>query len=481
MRDLIERALNLTQVRGASYADMRIVQRHSQGIGVKNGIVESITDDETRGFGVRVIVDGAWGFSSSNQLTPAEIDRVTVEAVAIARASALVRGRPAHLGPPEVHTGRYKTPVEIDPFSVSPEDKIALLLAADEAMRAVPGIRVSEGSLVCLREQKTFGSSEGSYIEQEIIETGGGIKATAVAAGDVQVRSYPNSGSRDQACRGWEFIVQRDLVGNAPRVAEQAVALLSADQCPSGVTTIILDGSQTALQIHESCGHPIELDRVYGSEAAYAGTSFLTTDKLGHFQYGSDIVNLIADATIPGGLGTFGWDDEGVPAQRIEIVRNGLFSGYLTSRETAGWLGQERSNGTMRASGWNRPPIIRMTNVGLMPGTWTLDDMIAKHGRRRLHGNQPLVVDRQPAAELPVRHGDCLGDTRGKRGRMLKNATYTGITPQFWRSVDAIGNVDELVVWGTPNCGKGEPPQVAHTGHPAAPIRVRNVQVGVMK
>jgi TldD protein len=481
MRDLIHRSLNLAQVRGASYADVRVVERQTQSIGVKNGIVESLADDGTLGFGVRVIVNDAWGFSSSNRLTAEEVERVTAEAIAIARASALVKRKAAQIGPPETHTGVYRTPVEIDPFSVSPEDKIGLLLAADAAMRAVPGIKVSEGNLVCLRERKTFGSTEGGFIEQEIIETGGGIKATAVAEREVQTRSYPNSFGRDQACRGWEFILAQDFAGAAPRIAEEAVALLSADQCPAGVTTIILDATQTALQIHESCGHPIELDRVFGSEASYAGTSFLTTDKLGVFRYGSDIVNLVADATIPGGLGTFGWDDEGVPAQRTPIVTNGLFVGYLTSRETSQWLGQERSNGAMRASGWNRIPLIRMTNVGLEPGAWSLAEMIADTDAGiYMQTNRSWSIDNlrlnfQFGAEIAWEI------VKGKRGRMLKNATYTGVTPHFWRSVDAIGNRDEWAVWGTPNCGKGEPSQVAHTGHPAAPIRVRNVQVGVMK
>jgi TldD protein len=491
MRDLIARGLDLAAVRGATYADVRIIHRQAQSVGVKNGVVESLSDDETSGFGVRVIVDGAWGFSSSNLLTPAEVDRVTAEAVAIGRASALVRTgkytvckREALIGPPEVHTGSYRTPVQIDPFSVSLAEKIGLLLAADAAMRGVRGVKVAEGNLVCLTEHKTFGSSEGSYLEQEIIETGGGIKVTAVAEGEVQTRSYPNSFGRDQACKGWELILAHDFAGNAGRIAEEAVALLTADQCPSGVTTVILDGSQTALQIHESCGHPIELDRVFGTEASFAGTSFLTPDKLGQFRYGSDLVNLVADATIPGGLGTFGWDDEGVPAQRTPIVKNGIFVGYLTSRETAQWLGRgesRRSNGTARASGCNRIPIVRMTNVGLEPGTWKLADMIADTDEGiYMQTNRSWSIDN---LRLNFQFGTEIAweIKNGKLDRLLKNPTYTGSTPQFWRSVDAIGDASELVVWGTPNCGKGEPSQVAHTGHPAAPIRIRNVQVGMMR
>ncbi|HID87214.1 MAG TPA: TldD/PmbA family protein, partial [Anaerolineae bacterium] len=358
MRELTDRALNLAQVKGASYADIRVVRRERQTITVKNGVVEALSQDTDQGFGVRVVVEGAWGFAASSLLTPAEVDRVTALAAQIARASALVKTRDVDLGPPEVHVARYRTPVRTDPFQVPLEEKIALLLAADEAMRRVKGIVVAESSLEFVREVKTFASTEGSFIEQEIIESGGGLEATAAGDGELQKRSYPNSFGRHQGTAGYEFIEEMRLVENGPRIAEQAVALLTAQQCPSGVTTIILDGTQMALQVHESCGHPIELDRVFGTEAAYAGTSFLTPEKLGTFRYGSEVVNITADATTPGGLGTFGFDDEGVPAQRTPIVREGVFVGYLTSREMAQRVPPlgGRSNGAMRADGWNRIP-----------------------------------------------------------------------------------------------------------------------------
>jgi TldD protein len=263
--------------------------------------------------------------------------------------------------------------------------------------------------------------------------------------------------------------------------------LLSAPQCPSGVTSLILDGPQLGLQVHESCGHPIELDRVFGTEAAYAGTSFLTPEKFRNFRYGSQIVNITSDAVTPGGLGTYGYDDEGVPAQKTDIVKNGQFVGYLTSRETASQLRKihpdapERSNGAMRADGWNRIPIIRMNNVSLQPGTWTLDDLIADtdDGIYMITNKSWSIDDKR----LNFQFGTELAYEikGGKRGRMLKNATYTGITPQFWAGCDAICNRDHWHVWGTPNCGKGQPGQTAHTGHGAAPARFRNVQVGVMK
>ena len=490
MRTLTDRALNLAQVQGASYADIRVIVRRTQGITVKNGVVEGLSDNESQGFGVRVVVDGAWGFASSAILTPAEVDRVTALAVKIARASAMFKVRDLKLGPPVTYTGSYRTPVEIDPWDVPLDQKLDLLLKANEGLRSTPGVMVAGASVAFWREDKVFANTEGAYLEQEIIESGGGITATAVDRdkGEVQNRSYPNAFARDQRQEGWEAILSMDLPGNAPRIGEEAVALLSADQCPSGVTTIILDATQLALQVHESCGHPIELDRVFGTEASYAGTSFLTPEKYGTFRYGSDIVNMTADATIPGGLGTFGWDDEGVPAQRVPIVRDGIFCGYLTSRETAQQLREivgdgapETSGGAMRADGWNRIPIIRMTNVNLEPGEWEFDDLIADTDDGiYMEMNRSWSIDDK---RLNFQFGTELAYEikGGKMGRLLKNATYTGITPQFWASCDAICNSNHWRVWGTPNCGKGQPGQSAHTGHGTAPARFRNVQVGMIK
>jgi len=479
MRDLALRALDTARQRGAAYADVRVVRFRSENVVVRNRNVEALTSDESLGFGVRVIVDGYWGFSSSHRMTLDEADAVADMAVRIARSSARARGPRADIGPPQSASGSYSTPIERDPFSVSLEDKIGLLLAVNETMLRTPNIITAEANVYCQREDKVFASSEDAYVEQTLVETGCGIEATAVDEGEVQNRSYPNSVGRHQGTEGWEFVERYDLAGNAARVAEEAAALLRAKSQQPGVTTVILDGSQVALQIHESCGHPIELDRVLGTEAAFAGTSFLTPDKLGSFQYGSPHVSITADATIPGGLGTFGFDDEGVPAQRTPIVDHGRFVGYLTSRETAAALGQ-RSNGAMRASGWNRIPLIRMTNVSLEPGDWTLEDMIADTDDGiYMETNRSWSIDDK---RLNFQFGTEFAREikHGKLGDLVKNATYTGITPRFWGSCDAVGDRASWVVWGTPNCGKGQPEQVAHTGHGAAPARFRNVQVGLM-
>ncbi len=479
MNDLAMRALDTSKARGATYADVRLIYSNSEAITVKNGTVEGLAMGDSQGFGVRVIADGAWGFASSGRLTAREADRVAALAVKIARASARVKQADVDIGPPKKAVGQYRTPYRTDPFSISLDEKINLLMAADEAMRRVGGIRVAESAIELFRERKTFASTEGSLTEQEITKVGCGIEAMAEGNGDVQNRSYPNSVGRHHGSGGWEFVVAQDLPGNGQRLAEEAVALLTAKPCPSGVTTIILDATQLALQLHESCGHPIELDRVFGYEASYAGTSFLTTDKLGSFRYGSPRVNVTADATIEGGLGTFGYDDEGVPAQRVPIVKDGIFVGYLTSRETARVIGQT-SNGTMRADGWNRIPLIRMTNVNLEPGDWRFDDLIADTDDGiYMQTNKSWSIDDK---RLNFQFGTEIAweIKKGKLGAMLKNATYTGMTPQFWGSCDAICNRDHWQMWGTPNCGKGQPSQTAGVGHGTAPARFHNIRVGVI-
>ena len=479
MDTLSARALETSRLRGAQYADIRVVHAKEENISVKNGVVEGLSTNETLGFGIRVLVNGAWGFASSRDLTASEVDNVADLAIKIAKASALVGGEGVNLGEAITSQGTYITPIKIDPFSISLEEKLNLLLQADAVMSRVEGAKVRHGHLTFIKEHKTFANSEGSDTDQIIIEAGGGIDVTAVGHDEVQNRSYP--GRHAQKTAGWEYIFAMDLAGNAERIATEAVQLLTADQCPGDTTTtVILGGEQLAIQIHESCGHPIELDRVFGMEAALAGTSFLTTEKLNNFQYGSEFVNITAESVRPTGLGTFGWDDEGVPASSTPIVQNGRFVGYLMSRETASMLGH-KSNGCMRASGWNRIPIIRMTNVSLEPGTWDLDDLIADtEDGIFMETNRSWSIDDK---RYNFQFGTEIGYEikHGKRGRMLRNCTYTGITPEFWNACDAVCNENHWFMWGTPNCGKGQPIQVAHTGHGAAPARFRNIKVGVMK
>jgi TldD protein len=481
MRDLSRRALDTAVQRGASYADVRVVRREEESINVKSGRVEGVAFGESEGFGVRVVVDGAWGFASSNVMSADEADRIAAEAVRIARASATAIRRPVELDDRPPAHGRYETPMAEDPFAISIDRKIEDLLEADRRMNAVKGIAFTEARYQAQREWKDFAASDGSETEQVITHVGASVEANAVADNEMQRRSYPDWGGGFSAA-GYEYIRSLNLVGRAEEIASEAVELLSAPQCPSGRTTIILHPSQLYLQIHESCGHPIELDRVFGTEASYAGTSFLTTDKLeAGFQYGSEIVNIVADATADTGLGTFGWDDEGVAAQSVPIVENGRFVGYLSSRETAPRIGR-RSGGAMRADGWNRIPLIRMTNVNLLPQPgMTFADIIADtdDGLLLSDNRSWSIDDRRLNFQFATEVAREIKG--GKVGRLVKNATYTGITPEFWRSCDAIADASDYVMLGTANCGKGEPGQVGHVGHGCSGARFRNVQVGVGK
>jgi TldD protein len=481
MRELTDRALDTALARGATYADVRIVRRREEQISVKSERVEGVALGETEGLGVRVLVDGAWGFASSNRLEPEEVDRVAALAVRIARAGATAPRQPVELDDRPPANGTYETEVAEDPFRVPLERKISDLLEADRAASAVKGVAFTESSYGAQREWKTFAASDGSFTEQTITHVGSSVESNAIKGDDHQRRSYPNTGGAWKAA-GYEHVRGLDLVAGAARHAEEAVALLKAPQCPPGKRTIILDPSQLYLQIHESCGHPTELDRVFGTEASYAGTSFLTTDRLDEgFRYGSDLITIVADATVPGGMGTFGWDDEGVAAQAVPLVQNGIFVGYQSSRETAPRIGR-RSGGGMRADGWNRIPLIRMTNVNLLPVPgMSLDQIVADtDDGLYLEANRSWSIDDrrlnfQFATEVAYEIRN------GIKGQMYKNPTYTGITYEFWRSCDAVGDESSYHIRNDPNCGKGEPSQYAHVGHAVSGARFRNVQVGVGK
>ena len=478
MKELALLALDVAKTHGATYADIRIIERQNEAIIIKNGRVEELGTSTNYGFGIRVIADGAWGFAGSFLVEHAEIERIARLAVDTAKASALVKHKNVTLAPAPIITDSFTSPVQKDPFNVAIQDKLALLSEAEEIIRKTPGVSIASASMEMARQKKIFASLEGSYIEQETTECGAGIHAMAISGNDIQERSYPNSHGGDSATAGYEFIESLNLGKHATQIAEEAVQLLTAKECPSGEMTIILDGSQLALQVHESCGHPVELDRVLGMEASFAGTSFLTLEKLDKLRYGSPIVNINADATIPGALGTFAYDDEGIPAQRFDIVKDGVFKGYLTSRETAPIL-EQTSNGCMRADGWGRLPLIRMTNINLLPGDSSLAEMIddVKDGMYLSTNRSWSIDDKRLNFQFATEIGWEIKN--GKLGAVIKNPNYTGLTPEFWNSCDAIAGQDEWRVWGLANCGKGEPMQVSHVAHGAAPARFRNVKVGV--
>lgn len=475
VRDLCERAVEAALAAGARYADARALVRRSQHVATKNRAVETVSDVETEGIGVRVIVDGAWGFACDRRLTRAGAEEAARRACEFANAAPSANGRA--LAPVEPAVASYRTPYERDPLAVPLADKLALCLAAEEAL-LVPGVKVTQASLRAQAERKVLVTSDGSAIEHEQVECGGGMDAVAVSSDAYQIRSYPSAHGGSSAQAGWEYVEELDLVGNAPRIAGQALALLQAPACPSGVTDLVLDAEQTALQVHESVGHPTELDRVYGTEASYAGTSFLRPGDLASLRYGSEHMNVTADATTPRGLGTFAFDDEGVPAERAPIVSGGVLSGFLASREMAVRIGAG-AGGSMRAESWNRMPLVRMTNLHLEPGEGSKEELIAGVERGvYLETNKSWSIDDK---RLNFQFGTQIAweIVDGELGRMLRDATYTGITPAFWASLDAVAGPEEWRLFGLTNCGKGQPGQIAHVSHGAAPARFRGVQVGV--
>jgi TldD protein len=480
MWDLSVQALETARVRGAKYADVRVMHLRQRDLTTKNGHVGTLAQSESIGLGIRVLASGAWGFASTDRLTREGVAACAAQAVSIAKASAIAKRKDVVMAKEEAYVDSWQGPFRKDPFEIPLETQLDLLLATDAEMRRVKGVTLTETDLQFRKIDSWFASSIGSRIHQRKVISGCGIVATSFRGEEIQKRSYPNSFGGQHVLGGYELVESLELLKHAPRVGEEAVALHSAAQCPQKSGTLLLGGSQLGLQIHESVGHPIELDRVLGEEANFAGTSFLTLDKLNTLRYGSEIVNVVADARLEHGpgLGSFAYDDEGVPAQCTDIIKGGEFRGYLSNRETAHLVGLARSSGTMRTESWNRLPIIRMTNISLLPGTWRFDDLIADTDDAILmETNRSWSIDdRRYQFQFSTEIGwEIKG---GKKGRMLKNPSYSGITTEFWNSCDAICDAEEWVLWGTPNCGKGQPMQTMGTGHGASPSRFQNIRIG---
>jgi TldD protein len=478
--DYLHATLQAATDAGATYADVREVFTESQALATRGGIVETVDSGESLGFGVRVLVDGAWGYAASARAgddhTAADIAR---RAAAVAKASASSSRRPVELVPEPAHVGEWSTPVERDPFRVSLEEKLDLLLAASEPLERAPMIRAGKATMDLIRSRTTFASSEGARIVQTVTHCGAGMEATAVAEGEAQSRSFPGSFRGHLAAGGYEVIEAMGLADNVDSTAGEAAALLAAPACPTGRFDLVLDGHQVMLQVHESVGHPTELDRVLGMEAAYAGTSWVGVQDLGKVRYGSEHVNITADGTLVGGLGTARYDDEGVVMQRVDLIREGMLVGMQSSRETAAALGADRSNGTMRADGWENFPLIRMTNINLLPGEGTLEDLIAgvDDGIYMATNKSWSIDDKRKNFQFGC---EIAWEIKGgKLGRILKDPRYTGVTQDFWSSCDGVAGESEWFVWGTPNCGKGQPGQVMRVGHGTSPARFRGASIGM--
>ena len=478
MRDLLEDLIDSAKAR-AGYADARLVRSRVERLSTRNGRLDQLDSDESEGIGIRVRVGGTWGFAATRGTERGDAEEALRRALAIAEAQPSVPDA-APLTPEPAARGEWASPVGRDPFEVPVEEKLGVLLAADAGLRTHAGVKLTLARFAAFQTRTLFASSEGALCEQRVTECGGGIAAVAVDGADTQIRSYPASHGGHVEQAGYEHFLELELAGHAPRVASEAAELLRAPACPHGRSTLILAGEQLGLQVHESVGHAVELDRILGREASYAGTSFVPRDGIGSFRFGSELVNVTADATTPGGLGSFRWDDEGVEGRPVPIIRDGVLAGVLSSRETAAEIGLERSGGCMRAEGFSRQPIVRMTNVNLDPGAaGTLDELIAGT-------DEGLLIETNRSWSIDDRRlgfqfeGEAAREIRdGQPGRLLRNPSYAGMTPEFWGSCDAVCSPSEWRLISLLDCGKGEPGQVMRVSHGTSPARFRDVEVGV--
>ncbi|MEZ4266133.1 MAG: TldD/PmbA family protein [Myxococcota bacterium] len=469
-------ALEAASTAGARFAEARVVRRTRESLEYKDGRLELSTLQEDVGVGIRALVGDGWGYAATNLLDAASLAETGRRAVAMARATAGSATRGVEL--PAAASGEYATPLREDPFAVSLADKSALFAEAHARMLAEPGVKAARGTYTGHRQETTFVATNGSRQHQRVTLCGGGVTAIATANGDVQQRSGPKSFEGNVLQGGFEQFRAMGLPEMARELAREAVALTAADPAPTGPTTIILDGSQLSLQIHESVGHPIELDRVLGEEISLAGASFLLPDNLDRLTYGSELVSLTADATTPLGPGTFGYDDEGTPATRTPIVERGRFRGYLSGRDSAARIGRASAS-ALRAESWSKLPIVRMINVNLEPGSGSLDDLIGGVDQGMLLSTNKswsiddLRLNFQFSCEIAH-------EIRGGKltGRIFKNPLYADVTPRFWRACSGIAGPEAWRMWGWTFCGKGDPGQIMYVGHGCAPARFDGVQVG---
>ncbi len=481
MKDILQQALMHAQELGANYADVRFSRLETESISVKNCAVLGVDSHVDWGVGIRVLYEGAWGFASNPDLEDPERMLKTVQrAVDLAKASAKANTNAVELVDKPQVVDHWTSIFQVDPFEIDLEQKLELLIDCNRAMAKVEGVRITKGSMDFMRENRLYMDTEGSQIEQKVLQSGAGISCMCLQGNEVHSRSYPSSFRGNHQMGGYEVIESMHLREMAPRLASEVVQLHKAKLCPSEKMDLIIGKSQLVLQVHESCGHAVELDRVLGYEANFAGTSFLTLDKWKNFEYGSNKVNLYQDGRTPEAIGSAKYDDEGVPCTSTELVREGQFVGYLKSRDNA-IFEDGFSNGAARAQGWKNVPIVRMTNIHLAPGDETLDELISSTHRGILMEDNSSwsIDDRRWNFQFATEIGWMIES--GKITDMVKYPTYTGITPDFWGNCEGVANKDEWHVWGTPHCGKGQPMQVMRVGHGVSYAKFKEVRVGVSK
>jgi len=477
LEKVVEAALSAAAKAGASYADVRVVRRRDEGISTRDAHVSGVSATESYGLGVRVLAEGAWGFSATSRVEPSEAARVAGVAVGIARANSRGVKHKVELAPEPSHVDLWRTPLVKDPFRIPPGDKARLLIDASVEALKVPGVKYCDGRCQTLGEWKLFASSEGSWIEQDLTRIAAGYDVTAVDAASGRFATRAMQWPARQA--GWEHVEEAPFSSEARRIGEEAVEKLRAPRVQPGKLDVILTPSNLWLTIHESVGHPTELDRALGYEANFAGTSFATIEKLGKLQYAAPLVSLYGDKTTPGGLATCAYDDDGVRTQRFDLIKNGLFVGYQTNREQARWVGEKRSRGTNYAMNHRSYPFQRMPNVSLEPGkkSLRLEDLIAATDRGVLiEGRGSWSIDQQ---RYNFQFG---GQTfhwieNGRKKHALRDVAYQASTVEFWNSCDLLGGPDSWELFGSLGDGKGEPGQASAVSHGCPPARFRGVNV----
>ena len=478
----ITEAMQKARDLGAEYADIRFKDIQIEELGLENGVLTNASTNRSRGYGIRVYVDGSMGFAASNNLNC--MNDIAKEAYNIALTSRTMQSQKIKLTEKEAAKGSYNSPMEKDPFTVPLSEKLDLMKSCEsnmhEAWKKHEFLeKPTFYTFITLESRKdavVFADTDGSYIEQNFCQVSAYALAKVITDADSQQRKYVNV-----ARGGYECIEEMDIVNRSSDLAREAAILINAPECPSGDFDIILTPRQLFLQIHESVGHPTELDRVLGSEAAFAGRSFIEPENLTTkpLTYGSELVTIVADATCPKGLGTFAYDDEGVPAQNITLIDKGKFTGFQTSRDNAHVISQV-SSGAGLADGWHNLPLVRMTNINLLPGTSTPNELIAgmEYGflmdENKSWSIDDLRINFQFACEIAYEIKD------GKlTGKIFKNPIYAGKTTEFWSSCDGIASKEFWELIGVPNCGKGQPMQVMRVSHGSSPARFRKVKVGV--
>jgi TldD protein len=476
IKKLADSAIMTAKKNGAGYCDFRLTNFKNQRLFARDSNLQNIFTSEDFGFSVRVLVEGAWGFGASSTFTEKEVVRISAMSCEIAKSNKKIQKNIVHLVPVESYTDYWKTPIKIDPFDVAIDEKANLLISINEKAKSL-GADFCNSFIWSVNENKVFVSSEGSYIKQDIFRIYPSYELTII---NKETGKFENRSSLSAPIgKGYEYVKEFDWFGDVERSVEETQKKLNAKSVETGKRDIILDPTNLWLTIHESCGHPTELDRALGYEANYAGTSFMTVDKLRKLMYGSEHVTMIADRTQKDGLATRGYDDDGVKTTRWELIKEGLFVGYQTTREMASLIDEKNSNGCSYSDSWEHFPIQRMPNVSLKPGEQklSLNELI-----ENTEDGIYIVGDGSWSIDMQRYNFQFTGQAfheikNGKITGILKDVAYQGNTIDFWNSCDAVCDESEYKLGGSFFCGKGEPGQVSPVSHGCSPARFRKINI----